>query len=447
MESAAPATPAQQVVSKTSTSVVGFTAGGRTPDCHTTAVSEGTEHHRTEGLRLRTRQPTAAPAAAPTLAASDTGTGTGTDSAAPPDKPVDPPAVVACPCRVGEPVLYTGVDGGITRATVAHVNTNVPPGDEPEVSVQLPGGLVRDTVLARLAPASEAAGTPHDAPGMCSLASAAGKKTPRSTSEADNPYAAVSKLLWMRAPIHPFLAVLAAVVSSSATSAFFTGGICAALALVMFGPPCRSTELWQKLINVRTGSSRLHGGLSCWRSFVSAMPVAKLSAAVLVEQAAGEFFSAGTVAALGHCAIWTIYDWFYVILLAAVLLVHKHWTTIQHWVWQNLSLDTVLSASRTSPGVACVLASVALWIVYEQLYGILIGLILVGALRCVQLHMLQARGYQTQKLPFIPAHYLNSVDEGIPPYAVATTRATNLRPTFDRCCPGYFWRQEGVPPG
>ena len=441
MESAAPTTPAQQVVSKTSTSVVGFTVG------HTTAVSDGTEHHRAEGLRLRTRQPTAA-AAAPTLAPSDTGT----DSAAPPHKPVEPPAVVACPYRVGEPVLYTGVDGGITRATaVAHVSTNVPPGDEPEVSVQLPGGLVRDTVLARLAPASEAAGAPHDAPGMRSLASAATKKTPRSTAESDNPYAAVPKLLWMHAPIHPFLAVLAAVVSSSATSAFFTGGICAALALAMFGPPCRSTELWQKLINVRTGSLRLHGRLSCWRSFVSAMPAAKLGAAVLVGQAAGEFLSAGTVAALGHCAVWTIYDWFYVILLAAVLLVHKHWTTIQVWVRQNLSLDAVLSASRTSPGVACVLASVALWIVYERLYGILIGLMLVGALLCGQLYMLQARGYQTQKLPFIPAHYLTStsIDEGIPPPAAAAARATNLfdqRPV-DWWRPGYFWRQEGVPPG
>ena len=181
------------------------------------------------------------------------------------------------------------------------------------------------------------------------------------------------------------------------------------------------------------------------------MPAAKLGAAVLVGQAAGEFLSAGTVAALGHCAVWTIYDWFYVILLAAVSLVHKHWTTIQVWGRRNLSLDAVLAASQTSPGVACVLASVALWIVYERLYGILIGLMLVGALLCGQLYMLQARGYQTQKLPFIPVHYLTStsIDEGIPPPAAAAARATNLfdqRPV-DWWRPGYFWRQEGVPPG
>jgi hypothetical protein len=97
---------------------------------------------------------TALPVPASTVGLAPTSDGPSLPAA--PEPQPQPQPVAACPYRVGETVLYTGVDGSVARATVAHVSMNVPPGEEPEISVRLPGGAVRDTVLARLAPASEA---------------------------------------------------------------------------------------------------------------------------------------------------------------------------------------------------------------------------------------------------------------------------------------------------
>ena len=52
----------------------------------------------------------------------------------------------------GDEALYTRRDGQQVRVTVVRVSTNVPPGEEPDISVRMPGGTVRETVLARLAP-------------------------------------------------------------------------------------------------------------------------------------------------------------------------------------------------------------------------------------------------------------------------------------------------------
>ena len=52
----------------------------------------------------------------------------------------------------GDEALYTQRDGQQIRVTVVRVSTNVPPGEEPDISVRMPGGTVRETVLARLAP-------------------------------------------------------------------------------------------------------------------------------------------------------------------------------------------------------------------------------------------------------------------------------------------------------
>ena len=52
----------------------------------------------------------------------------------------------------GDEALYTQRDGQQIRVTVVRVTTNVPLGEEPDISVRMPGGTVRETVVARLAP-------------------------------------------------------------------------------------------------------------------------------------------------------------------------------------------------------------------------------------------------------------------------------------------------------
>ena len=61
------------------------------------------------------------------------------------------------PFAVGDEVVYTQRDGTHVRATVARVSTDVPAGEDPEISVLMASGNVRETELARLAPV---AGTP-----------------------------------------------------------------------------------------------------------------------------------------------------------------------------------------------------------------------------------------------------------------------------------------------
>ena len=51
-------------------------------------------------------------------------------------------------------VLYRDSDGNTVPVNITQVNHNVPVGDAPEISVQLPNGNVRDTELSRLAAAS-----------------------------------------------------------------------------------------------------------------------------------------------------------------------------------------------------------------------------------------------------------------------------------------------------
>jgi hypothetical protein len=81
-----------------------------------------------------------------------------------------PAAPAASPYRKGDTVMYTGRDGAVTQVTVSHVSTNVPLGEEPEISVRMPDGNVRETVLARLAPAPAPA--PAAAPAAAPVASA-----------------------------------------------------------------------------------------------------------------------------------------------------------------------------------------------------------------------------------------------------------------------------------
>ena len=72
----------------------------------------------------------------------------------------------------GAPVLYRDSAGHIQPVAVTHVNHNVPAGEAPEISVQLPDGHIRDTELSRLiaapaagpAPATVAAAAPPAAP-------------------------------------------------------------------------------------------------------------------------------------------------------------------------------------------------------------------------------------------------------------------------------------------
>eukprot|EP01043_Picozoa_sp_COSAG02_P022545 COSAG02_NODE_1175_length_14063_cov_24.197794_13_plen_216_part_01 len=72
---------------------------------------------------------------------------------APAPAPPPAPAPAESPYRKGDSVMYTGRDGTVLQVTVSHVSTNVPLGEEPEISVRMPDGNVRETVLARLAPA------------------------------------------------------------------------------------------------------------------------------------------------------------------------------------------------------------------------------------------------------------------------------------------------------
>lgn len=67
--------------------------------------------------------------------------------------PAPRPAPAVSPYNKGDSVLYTGRDGSVLQVTVSHVSTNVPLGEEPEISVRMPDGNVRETVLARLSPA------------------------------------------------------------------------------------------------------------------------------------------------------------------------------------------------------------------------------------------------------------------------------------------------------
>ena len=64
----------------------------------------------------------------------------------------DPSSATASLYREGDSVLYTESDGSVVKATVSRVCTNVPLGEEPDVSIQMPDGNVRETVLARLDP-------------------------------------------------------------------------------------------------------------------------------------------------------------------------------------------------------------------------------------------------------------------------------------------------------
>ncbi len=56
------------------------------------------------------------------------------------------------PIAVGDEMVYTQRDGTQVCVIVANVNLNVPLGEDPEVSVRMPCGSVRETVLARLSP-------------------------------------------------------------------------------------------------------------------------------------------------------------------------------------------------------------------------------------------------------------------------------------------------------
>ena len=52
--------------------------------------------------------------------------------------------------NVGDEVLYNQSDGTQKRVKIINWNTNVPIGEEPEISVEFEGGKVRETVLNRL---------------------------------------------------------------------------------------------------------------------------------------------------------------------------------------------------------------------------------------------------------------------------------------------------------
>jgi hypothetical protein len=60
----------------------------------------------------------------------------------------------AATLSAGDSALYSERDGSVVRVTVTAVSTNVPAGEEPEISVRMEGGNVRQTVLARLTPAT-----------------------------------------------------------------------------------------------------------------------------------------------------------------------------------------------------------------------------------------------------------------------------------------------------
>eukprot|EP01044_Picomonas_judraskeda_P003067 COSAG03_NODE_242_length_10073_cov_30.040405_7_plen_1514_part_00 len=78
---------------------------------------------------------------------------------APSQEPGDAPVLAASPnrqqqqsspYRPGNAVFYRERDGSVSPATVFHVSHNVPPGEEPEISVRMADGNVRETVPARL---------------------------------------------------------------------------------------------------------------------------------------------------------------------------------------------------------------------------------------------------------------------------------------------------------
>lgn len=52
--------------------------------------------------------------------------------------------------KVGDTVFYKQSDGTQVRAKIYIWNTNVPIGEEPEISIVLENGVVRETVLERL---------------------------------------------------------------------------------------------------------------------------------------------------------------------------------------------------------------------------------------------------------------------------------------------------------
>ena len=173
---------------------------------------------------------------------------------------------------------------------------------------------------------------------------------PRSTSTAGTPDGGM-------------IALVAAVLAPSCKWAFYSGGACGAVALLLFSSRF-GTELQKVLLELCVVSSEVEKaaaevdddralGLWRWgpgawlglrrrwerrhqgaglvdRAFAQmtqslwdyAEPAAKPDAAVLFD-AIGAGFSCGFTAAVGHWLIWTGYDWFYeILLLGATLCVY-----------------------------------------------------------------------------------------------------------------------------
>ena len=71
------------------------------------------------------------------------------DSSVVPDTPVTQKDI---PFSKGDTVMYASREGKSIPVKIVHINMNVPLGEDPEISIEMDGGKVRDTVLERLTP-------------------------------------------------------------------------------------------------------------------------------------------------------------------------------------------------------------------------------------------------------------------------------------------------------